>query len=123
MSTFQILVQSIPLCNQLLISLSLYEGYRSAHVLLPLPEPAFLQFDLFGKPLPEHLLFLLELWIVDLLDFWFSEFTGFHLSKSVRLVVRLFSRGDQVKHVGSDKEGSKFLEITMVFVLDCLSAG
>jgi hypothetical protein len=92
-------------------------------MLLPLPEPAFLQFDLFGKPLPEHLLLLLELRVVNLLDFWFSEFTSFHLSKSVRLVVRLFGRCDQVKHVGSDEEGSKFLEITMVLVLDCLSAG
>jgi hypothetical protein len=56
---------------------------EEAYMLLPLPEPAFLQFDLFGEPLPEHLLFLLELWVVDLLDFWFSEFTSFHLSKSV----------------------------------------
>ena len=60
-------------------------------MLLPLPEPALLQFDLFGKPLPEHLLFLIELWVVDLLDFWFSEFTGLHLCKSVRLVVCLLS--------------------------------
>jgi hypothetical protein len=96
---------------------------EEAYMLLPLPEPAFLQFDLFGESLPEHLLFLLELWVVDLLDFWFPEFTSFHLSKSVRLVVRLFGRGNQVKHVGSDKEGSEFLEITVVLVLDCLSAG
>jgi len=92
---------------------------ESAYMLLPLPEPAFLQFDLFGKPLSEHLFFLLEFRVVNLLDFCFPEFTSFHLSKSVRLIVCLFGRGDQVKHVCSDQEGSEFLEITMFLVLDC----
>lgn len=87
-------------------------------MLFPLPEPAFFQFDLLGKPLPEHFLFLLELWVVDLLDFWFSKFTSFHLCKSVGLVVCLFGGGDQIKHVGSDQERSEFLEITMVLILD-----
>jgi hypothetical protein len=87
-------------------------------MLLPLPEPAFLQLDLLGKPLSEHLLFLLEFRIVNLLDFWFSEFTRLHLGKSVGFIVVLFGRGGQVKHVGSDQERSEFLEITVVLILN-----
>ena len=87
-------------------------------MLLPLPEPAFLQFDLFGKPLPEHLLFLFELWVVDLLDFWFSEFTSFHLGKSVGLVVRLFGGGDQVEHVHAEEQRTEFSEVAVILVVD-----
>lgn len=89
-------------------------------MLLPLPEPAFFELDLLGKPLSKHFLLFLEFGVIDLLDLWFPEFTRFHLSESVGFIVVLFGRGDEVQHVGSDKQGSEFLEIAVFLVLNCL---
>lgn len=88
-------------------------------MLLPLPEPALLQFDLLGESLSQHFLLFLELWVVDLLYFCFSEFTSLHLGQSVRLVVRLLGRSNEIEHVCSNQEGSEFLEIAVILVLDC----
>jgi hypothetical protein len=89
-------------------------------MLLPLPEPAFLELDLLGKSFSEHLLLFLEFRVINLFNLCFSEFTRLHLSESVGFVMVFFGRGDKVQHVGSDKEGSKLLEITVVFVLHCI---
>ena len=61
-------------------------------MLLPLPEARLLRLDLFREPLPESLLFLLELGVVEFLDLGFTEFTCLHLLLSVVLVVELLGR-------------------------------
>ncbi len=87
-------------------------------MLFPLPEPLFLQFDLFRKPLSQQFLLLLELWIINLFDLWFSEFSSFHLSLSVSFIMCFFRRSDEIEHVDAKEESSKFLEVAVFFVFD-----
>lgn len=122
-SVLEILVQAVSLGDELWHEadkrVDLVTNHMTrTYMLLPLPEPAFFQLDLFGEPLAQKLFFLLEFRVVKLLDLGFAKLPGFHLSLSVRLVVGLFGRGDQVEHVDSQKQGSKFAEVAVVLVVD-----
>lgn len=99
----QVLVQAVTLRDELL---------------LPLPEPLLLDLDLFREPLAQRLLFLLELWVVQLPWPCFAELARLHLLCAVRLIVRLFSCVDQVKHVRANEDGAQLLEIAVLLVLD-----
>ena len=95
-----------------------FNPQRPTHVLLPLPESRFLEFDLLGESLSEHLLLFSELRVVKLLDLWLSELAGLHLGQSVLLVVALFSGGDEVEHVCSNQNCSELFEVTVLLILD-----
>lgn len=88
-------------------------------MLFPLPEASLFRLDLLREALPELLLFLLELGVVELLNLAFAVLTSFHLLLAVVLVVRLFGGGDKVQHVGANKKGAQLAEIAVVLVLDC----
>lgn len=88
-------------------------------MLLPLPEAGLLRLDLLREALPELLLFLLELGVVELLDLAFAILARLHLLLAVVLVVRLFGGGDKVQHVGADEERAQLAEIAVVLILDC----
>lgn len=87
-------------------------------LLLPLSESLFFDLDLLGEALAKVLFLLLELGVVQLAWSSFSEFPGLHLLGTVRFVVRLLGSVDEVKHVGTDKDGSELLEVAVVLVLD-----
>ena len=87
-------------------------------MLLPLPEPRLLRLDLFREPLPESLLFFLELGVLELPGLLLARLAHLHLSVTVVLVVELFRRGDEVEHVRADEEGAEFAEVAVVLVLD-----
>jgi len=46
------------------------------------------------------------------------EFPSFHLLQPVVLIMRFFTRVDEIQHVGTNEERTKFLEIAMFFVFD-----
>jgi hypothetical protein len=124
MRMLQILVESVPLGNELCVS-SIIAEEISTYMLLPLPESRLFQLDLLGESLSQHLLFFLVFWVVNLSDFWFSEFTRLHLGETVCLVVILLSRSDEVEHIGANEQPSKLFEIAVIFVFDwnqCSSA-
>lgn len=87
-------------------------------MLLPLPEPRLLHLDLLGKPLAKELLLLFELGVVKLLNLGLTKLAGFHLRLSVRLVVSVLGRGNEVKHVGANKERAELAEVAVVLVVD-----
>ena len=89
------------------------------HMLLPLPEPGFFCFDLFGEALPESLFLLLELGVLELPRFLFTELANFHLSLTVVLIMEVFSGRNEVQHVRPNKQGTEFPEVAMVLVFDC----
>lgn len=103
MSTLQILIQPIPFANQ---------------SLLPLPKPMFLKLNLLGKPLPQTLLLLLELGIIQLPRSGFSELPRLHLLSTIRFIMHLLGRVDEVEHVRADQDRTELLEIAVVFVFD-----
>ena len=88
-------------------------------MLLPLSEPRLLRLDLFREPLPEGLLFFLELGVLELPGLLLARLAHLHLSVAVVLVVELFCRGDEVEHVRADEERAKLAEVAVVLVLDC----
>ncbi len=98
----EIFVETVPLGDELL---------------LPLSESGFLLLDLFGESLPEVLFLLLELGVVELPRAGLSELASFHLLGTVYLVVRLFGRVDEVKHVGADQDATELLEVTVIVIL------
>ena len=87
-------------------------------MLLPLPEPRLLRLDLFREPLPESLLFFLELGVLELPGLLLARLAHLHLSVTVVLVVELFRRRDEVQHVRADEERTEFAEVAVVLVLD-----
>lgn len=103
MALLEILVQAIPLRNQLL---------------LPLPETLLFHLDLLREPLPELLFLLLELGVIQLPRPRLAELACLHLLCAVYLVVRLLGRVDEVEHVCADEDGAKFLEVAVVLVFD-----
>jgi hypothetical protein len=103
MCSLQVLVQTIPLRNKLL---------------LPLPKAMFLNLDLLSEPLSKSLLLLLKLGIVELPWSCFAKLPSFHLLSSVNLVVVFFRGVNEVKHVSANKDRAKLPEITVILVLD-----
>jgi hypothetical protein len=99
----QILVETVPLRNELL---------------LPLSEALFLDLDLFGEALAQGFFLFLELGIVKLARTSFAEFAGFHLLGAVCFVVILFRGMDKIQHVGADENGAELLEVAMLLILD-----
>ena len=91
---------------------------KDTYVLLPIAESGLLRLDLLRESFSELLFLLLELGVILLLDFGLSEFARLHLLLTVVFVVRLLRCRDQVQHVGSDEEGTKLSEVTVVLVLD-----
>lgn len=87
-------------------------------MLLPLSESRLLSLDLLGESLPELLLLLLELGVVQFLDLGLAELAGLHLLLAVVFVMRIFRRRDKVQHVCADEEGTKLFEVAVVLVLD-----
>ena len=87
-------------------------------MLLPLPEPGLLRLDLLGEALPESLLLLLELGVLELAGLLLARLAHLHLRVAVVLVVELLSRRDEVEHVSADEEGAELAEVAVVLVLD-----
>lgn len=56
-------------------------------MLLPLPETSLLGLDLLGESLPQRLLLLLELGVVELLDLGLAVLPSLHLLLTVVLVM------------------------------------
>jgi hypothetical protein len=102
-SGLQILVEAVPLRDELL---------------LPLPEPCLLLLDLLCEPLPQVLLLFLKLGVVELSGTGLAKLAGLHLLRAVRLVVLLLGRVDQIQHVGADQDAAELLEVTMILVLN-----
>ena len=61
-------------------------------MLLPLPEPGLLRLDLLGEALPESLLLLLELGVLELAGLLLARLAHLHLRVAVVLVVELLGR-------------------------------
>lgn len=99
----EVLVEAVALGNELL---------------LPLPEALLLHLDLLGEALAERLLLLLELGVVQLPRARLAKLPRLHLASTVRFVVVLLGRVDQVEHVGSDEDGAQLLEVAVLLVLD-----
>lgn len=93
-------------------------GLEVTYVLLPLPEASFLRLDLLREALPELLLFLLELRVVELLDLALAVFAGLHLLLAVVLIVSFFGGRNEIQHVGANKEGAQLAEVAVALVLD-----
>lgn len=87
-------------------------------LLLPLPEALLFDLDLLGEALPQSLLLLLELGVVELPGACLAELARLHLLGAVRLVVQLLGGVDEVEHVGSDQDGAELLEVAVVLILD-----
>ena len=102
-SGFQILVESVPLGDKLL---------------LPLAEALFLDLDLLGKALAQVLFLLLELGVVQLAWTGLAELAGLHLLGTVGLIVRFLGGVNEVKHVRTNKDRPELLKVTVVLVLD-----
>lgn len=100
---FQVLVESVALADELL---------------LPLAETMLLDLYLLGESLPQALLLLLELRVVELSWAGLSELPGLHLLSSVCLVMRLLSGVDKIQHVGADQNRAKLLKVTVLLILD-----
>ena len=92
---------------------------KDTHVLLPLPEPALLRLDLLREPLPERLLLLLELGVLELARLLLAKLARLHLRLPVVLVVELLRGRDEVQHVRADQEGPQLPEVAVVLVLNC----
>jgi hypothetical protein len=103
MAVLQILVQPIPLGDELL---------------LPLPEPLLLDLDLLRKPLPQRLFLFLELGVVELAWTRLAKLARLHLLCAVGFVVVLLSGVDKVEHVGADEDGAQALEVAVLLVLN-----
>lgn len=103
MRLLQVLVQAIPLIDQLL---------------LPGPESLLLDLDLLSEAFPQSLFLLLELGVVQLSWSSFAKLASLHLLATICLVVVFFSSVDQVQHVITDEHGSELAEITVFLVLD-----
>ena len=88
-------------------------------MLFPLPEPGFLRLDLLREALPETLLLLLELGVLELSRLLFAKLANLHLSLTVVLVVEFFGGRDEVQHVRADEKGTEFAEVAVAFVLNC----
>lgn len=87
-------------------------------MLLPLPKPRLLRFNLLCEPLPQSLFLLLELRIIKLLHFRLTELARLHLLLTVVLIVQFLSSTDQIQHVSTDEERTEFAEVAVVFILD-----
>lgn len=72
-------------------------------MLLPLPKSRLLRLHLLREPLPQLLLLLLELGIVQLLHLGLTKLACFHLLLPVILIVRVLACRDQVQHVSPDQ--------------------
>ena len=121
-SHFQILVESIAFRDELRKERHEYTGRcdkNRTDMLFPLPEPSLLALDLLGEAFAEGFLFLFEFGIVRLLHSRLAEFPGLHLLLTVVLIVDVFSRGDQVKHVRANQARPQLPEIAVILVLDC----
>lgn len=99
----QILVKAVTLADELL---------------LPLSESVLLDLDLLSESLPQALFLFLELGVVELPWSGLSELPGLHLGCTVGFVVLFFGGVDQVKHVCSDQDRAKLLEVAVVLIFD-----
>lgn len=99
----EILIETIALSNELLF---------------PLSEALLLDLDLLSEPLPQSLLLLLELGVVELPGPGLAKLARLHLLCAVGFVVLLLGRVDEVEHVGADQDGSHLLEVAVLLVLD-----
>ena len=103
MGTFEVLVQAVTFRDQLL---------------LPLSEPLFLDLDLLGEALPENLLLLLELGVVQLSRSSLPKLPSLHLRRSIGLVVLLLGGVDEIQHMRADEDRTKFLEVAVGFIFN-----
>jgi hypothetical protein len=87
-------------------------------MLFPLPKPRLLSLDLLREPLPQLLLLLLELRVIQLLHLWLAELPRLHLLLPVVLVVGVLRCADEVQHVRPDEERAELAEITVILVLN-----
>lgn len=119
-TTFEILHFSLELfdCCVTLLKVLVETITLRDEPLLPLPEALFLDLDLLGKSLPQRLFLFLEFGIIQLPWTGLSNLSGFHLLCTVRLVVNLLGGMDEIQHVRADQDGSKLLEVAVVFILD-----
>ena len=87
-------------------------------MLLPLPEARLLRLDLLREPLPERLLLLLELGVVELLDLGLAKLASLHLLLPIELIVSILGRSDEIEHVGSNEQRTELAEVGMLLILD-----
>ena len=87
-------------------------------MLFPVPKPGLFLLDLLRESLPQLLLLLLELRVVEFLHLSFAKLARFHLLLAVVLVMQLFRGRDEVKHMSADQKGAELLEVTVVLVLN-----
>ena len=92
--------------------------WHTTYVLLPLSEPRFLGLDLFRETLAKRLFLLLELGVFELPRLLLAELAHLHLSLAVVLVVQLFGRGNEVKHVGTDQQRTQLAEVAVILILN-----
>ena len=88
------------------------------YVLFPLPESRFFRLDLLSETFTQLFFLFLELGVLELPGLLLARLAHLHLSVAVVLVVELFRRGDEVKHVRTDEERAEFAEVAVVLVLD-----
>lgn len=103
MTLLEVLVEAIPLGNELL---------------LPSSESLLLDLDLLREPLAKGLFLLLELGVVELSRSGLAKLARLHLLGAVVFVVVLFGGVDEVEHVSADEDGAQLLEIAVVFVFN-----
>lgn len=102
-SSLQILVESVPLRDELL---------------LPLSESLLLDLDLLREPLAQGLFLLLELGVVQFPGPRLAKLPRLHLLRAVRLVVLLLCGMDQVQHVRADEDRTELPKVAVLFLLD-----
>lgn len=90
-------------------------------MLLPLSETCLLGLDLLREPPAELFLFLLELRVMELLNFALAVFARLHLLLAVILVMTLLRSRDKVEHEGANEEGAQFAEVAMVLIFHCVT--
>jgi len=97
----EIFVETVTLSDELRATNSKSCNFKiitRSYVLFPLPKASLFRLDLLREMLPEVLLFLLELRVVELLDFALAELASLHLLLPVVLIVRFFGSGYKVQH-------------------------
>ena len=88
-------------------------------MLLPLPKPRLLRFNLLRELLPQRFFLLLEFRVIPVPRLGLAEFARLHLLLAVMLVVEFFGGGDEVEHVRADEEGAELFMVAVVLILDC----
>ena len=91
---------------------------RITYVLFPLPEPRLLRLDLLREPLPERLLLLLELRVLELARLLLSELAHLHLRLAIVFVVQLLRCADEIQHMCANEEGAELAEVAVILVFN-----